>query len=284
MYVHTHHGKTLHSSCTAINIIDNTLGLDHVDCTARTRQHDELYPKDKSGLASALKQLPGIYLQITKWESMVCPRGVNGLAGVFCGRAWNGAPTATADAVAASAMIWARQWAETNYKYDLCQWKREVKIFFSKILLSKNSRKYPRTVAVGKKRKQILDFSSFSNGCRRRSLFFLVANCQHADKNQLVRRSTLDLKIDSVHGQPARCPARPTDIDDGLEDIRWIHALGGESLPAASYGILSNLKKTIFSIFETDGEFSSSVLCTPAANCFFYHTPGQLPPHDTGIV
>ena len=26
----------------------------------------------------------------------------------------------------------------------------------------------------------------------------------------------------------------------------------------------------------------SSVLCKPAAKCFFYHTPRQLPPHDTG--
>ena len=49
--------------------------------------------------------------------------------------------------------------------------------------------------------------------------------------------------IDAAHGQPARSPARPTNIDGGLEDIRWIHGLGGESLPAASYGILPNLKK-----------------------------------------
>ena len=94
-----------------------------------------------------------------------------------------------------------------------------------------------------KKRKRFDFFFFPPNGCRRRNLFFLVANCQHGDRNQLVRRSTLDLDIDSAHGQPARYLARPTSIDDGLEDIRWIHGLGVESLSAASYGILPNLKK-----------------------------------------
>ena len=28
-----------------------------------------------------------------------------------------------------------------------------------------------------------------------------------------------------------------------FEEIRWIHVLGGKGLPAASYGILPNLKK-----------------------------------------
>ena len=32
-------------------------------------------------------------------------------------------------------------------------------------------------------------------------------------------------------------------IDDGLEEMRWMHALGGKSLPAASYGILSQTWK-----------------------------------------
>ena len=84
------------------------------------------------------------------------------------------------------------------------------------------------------------------NDCRRRNLFFLLANCQHAARNQLVRRSTLDLNIDAAHGQPARCPARPTNTDDGLEDIGWVHGLGGERFPAASYGILPYLKKRLF--------------------------------------
>ena len=77
-------------------------------------------------------------------------------------------------------------------------------------------------------------------------LFFFVANCQHGDRNQLVRRLTFDTDIDSAHGQPARYLARPTNIDDSLEDIRWIHGLGRESLPATSYGILPNQKKRLF--------------------------------------
>ena len=34
-----------------------------------------------------------------------------------------------------------------------------------------------------------------------------------------------------------------SSIDDGLEEIRWPHVLGGKSLPAASYDILPNIKK-----------------------------------------
>ena len=80
------------------------------------------------------------------------------------------------------------------------------------------------------KREKMLDFFFFfPNGFRRRKMFFLVASCQHAGRNQLVRRSTLDLNIFSAHRQPARCPVRPTNIDDGLEDIRWIHGLGGDA-------------------------------------------------------
>ena len=54
-----------------------------------------------------------------------------------------------------------------------------------------------------KREKKVSFFSFFPNSCRRRNLFFLVVNCQHADRNQLVRRLTLDLSIDSAHGQPA---------------------------------------------------------------------------------
>ena len=113
-------------------------------------------------------------------------------------------------------------------------------------------------------------------------MFFLGANCQRADRNQLVRRSTLYLNIDAAHGQPTRCPARPTSINDGLEDIRWIHRLGGESLPAVSYGILPNLKKKLF--FAIRDGWRSFVFCfvQTSGQMFFYHTPGQLPPHDTG--
>ena len=97
-----------------------------------------------------------------------------------------------------------------------------------------------------KRGKNIVFCLLFLNGCRRRNLFFLVASCQHADKNQLVRRYTLDLDIGSAHGQPAWCRARPTSLDDDLVDVRWIHGLGGESLPTASYGILPHLKKKVF--------------------------------------
>ena len=36
------------------------------------------------------------------------------------------------------------------------------------------------------------------------------------------------------------------NVDDGLEDIRWICGLGGKKLPAASSALLSNLEKGLF--------------------------------------
>ena len=38
----------------------------------------------------------------------------------------------------------------------------------------------------------------------------------------------------------------PMNVDDGLEDIRWIRGPGGERLPAASYALLPSLKKGLF--------------------------------------
>ena len=137
---------------------------------------------------------------------------------------------------------------------------------------------------MGKKEKKCLVVSSFflPDGCRRRNLFSLVASCQHGDRNQPVRRSTLDLNIDSDHGQPARCPARPTNVDDGLEAIRWIHGLGGESLPAASNGILPNVTKNLVFAIRDGWSIFVSCFAHTSGQLFVHHTPGQLLPHDTG--
>ena len=75
---------------------------------------------------------------------------------------------------------------------------------------------------------------------------FTLKICQHADQKQLTRRLAFDLDIEAIHRQPASCRARPVNVDDGLEDIRWIRGLGGEKLPAASNALLSNLKKRLF--------------------------------------
>ena len=58
------------------------------------------------------------------------------------------------------------------------------------------------------------------------------------------------------------------NVDDGLEDIRWIRGLGSESLPAASYALLPNLKNGLFFAIR-EGQFLLSVLYTPAVKCFF---------------
>ena len=76
------------------------------------------------------------------------------------------------------------------------------------------------------------------------------------------------------------------NIDDGLEDIRWIHGLWGECLPAASYGILPNLKKKVPGIFchYIRDEWRRFVFRFVHTNgkLYHFHTAGQLPPHDTG--
>ena len=52
--------------------------------------------------------------------------------------------------------------------------------------------------------------------------------------------------MESTHGQPGSCRARPVNVDDGLEDLRRIRGLGGKKLPTASYALLPNLKKDLF--------------------------------------
>ena len=52
--------------------------------------------------------------------------------------------------------------------------------------------------------------------------------------------SNTAFNIESTHSQPASCRATPMKVDDGLEDVRWVHGLGGERLLAASYALLSN--------------------------------------------
>ena len=72
------------------------------------------------------------------------------------------------------------------------------------------------------------------------------------------------------------------NVDDGLEDIRWIRGLGGEKLPAASYALLSNLEKGVFfAIGEGWRIFVACFLQSSAQMCL-YQTPGRRPPPITG--
>ena len=41
-------------------------------------------------------------------------------------------------------------------------------------------------------------------------------------QKQLTRREASDLDIEASHGEPGSCRARPVNVDDGLEDMRWI--------------------------------------------------------------
>ena len=71
------------------------------------------------------------------------------------------------------------------------------------------------------------------------------------------------------------------NVDDGLEDIRWIRGLVGEKLPAGSYALLPNLTKGLFFAI---GEESRNVVCFlhSSAQMCLHQTPGRRPPRITG--
>ena len=71
------------------------------------------------------------------------------------------------------------------------------------------------------------------------------------------------------------------NVDDGLEDIRWIRGLGGERLPAASYALLSNLKKGQFCAIGEGPRFVCGLLATHQRPNVFVSVPGRRPPRIT---
>ena len=116
----------------------------------------------------------------------------------------------------------------------ICQWKRAIYKFSSKHIACKERSKFSSYRRCGKKKeKKMLDFFFliFPTAVGGTICIFLVPNCQLADRNELVRRSTLDFDIDSAHSQPLLYLAWPTNEHDGHQDIRSIHGTGGESLP-----------------------------------------------------
>ena len=104
-----------------------------------------------------------------------------------------------------------------------------------------------------------------SRGCARRKLCFHVENCEHADQKQLTRPLAFHLDMESTHGHPASCRARPANVADSLEDVRWIRGLECKKLPTATYAFFPNLqKKTLFLPLDRDRDFLSSVFYTAA--------------------
>ena len=74
------------------------------------------------------------------------------------------------------------------------------------------------------------------------------------------------------------------NVNDGLEDLRWIRGLGGERLPAASYALLPNLKKYLFfAVGEGSRIFVACFLHSSAQIMCLYQTPGRRPPPIAGL-
>ena len=72
------------------------------------------------------------------------------------------------------------------------------------------------------------------------------------------------------------------NLDNDLEDIRWIRGLGGEKLPAASYALLPNLKKRLFFAIGEGSRIVVACFLHSSAHVCLYRTPGRRPPPITG--
>ena len=87
-------------------------------------------------------------------------------------------------------------------------------------------------------------------------------------QKQLTRREASDLDIEASHGEPGSCRARPVNVDDGLEDMRWIPWSRGREV---ARGVLRSSpkpeKKTYFLPSERDRESLSPVFYTAAPKC-----------------
>ena len=150
-----------------------------------------------------------------------------------------------------------------------------MEMWCSKVIFPNKSQKKPAEDTLvpplwGTREKHVC-FSRIicSRCCTRRNLRFHVENSQHADQKQLTRQQAFDLDIKATHDQPGWCRARPVNVDDGLEDIRWIRGLEGEKLNAASNALLPNLKKgllfcLLFSTQQRPNVFVSGAWPAPA--------------------
>ena len=72
------------------------------------------------------------------------------------------------------------------------------------------------------------------------------------------------------------------NVDDGLKDISWIHGLGGEKLPVASYALLPNQKKDLFFAIGERSRFFVACFLHSSAQMSLYQTPGRRPSRIIG--
>ena len=98
------------------------------------------------------------------------------------------------------------------------------------------------------------------------------------------RRYTFDLDVESTHGQPASCRARPVNLNDDLQSSMWIHGVGGEGCPRCpTLFIYPNLKKCLFFAFGEGSRFFVVCFLYTSGQMFFSQTPSRRLPHITGL-
>ena len=81
-----------------------------------------------------------------------------------------------------------------------------------------------------------------------------------------------------MNPRPPRFVSGKANVDDGLEDIRWIRGLRGEKLPAVSSALAPSLKKSIF-CRQRWIDFFGRLFSSQQS---LYQTPGRRPPRITG--
>jgi len=89
------------------------------------------------------------------------------------------------------------------------------------------------------------------------------------EHNNNIQRSIFDLNTDATNDLPTSYRVRPVSMHNSIEGIIAIRSLGGERLPAASYGLRLNLQKVQFFAIGEESRVFSSVSNTLAAKCIF---------------
>ena len=118
----------------------------------------------------------------------------------------------------------------------------------------------------------------FSPSCKEEGSRFFVVCFLHPS-----RRYTFDIDVESTHGQPASCRARPVNIDDDLQHSMGVRGLGGERMPAMSYALCPNFKKCQIFAIGAGSRFLVVCFLYTSGQMFFSQTPGRCPPHITGL-
>ena len=170
---------------------------------------------------------------------------------------------------------------------DRRQWKRDVAKCSFQTIQKRNRLKIRSYRRYGENGKKVLRIIC-SRYRTRRNLRFHISKL--STRSSRTAHATIDLRSrHRINPRPTRFASGKANanIDDCLEDIRWIRSLGSGRLPAASYAFLPNLQKGV--LFERRAfchrrgiEIFCRLFSTHQRPNVLYQTPGQRTPRITG--